>query len=198
MLKHNYKEQIIKIVEKYRILWTNEIFNILIKNEVYDAAIFISQKHDNIENCMKLSVKQIEKIFNDIKQFLLEYRESVNSVIIFIKLEEIKKYLDLALTSCASWTEENQNYSTDDLNNTCLILLDLFYKFKNELSQEIKGNRLKLKYKSTSLNSIFEKVIKNILENIEYILSIMSDYIPLSFIVKVLCQKLQNSKFKEY
>ena len=79
-----------------------------------------------------------------------------------------------------------------------MILLDLFYKFKNELSQEIKGNRLKLKYKSTSLNSIFEKVIKNILENIEYILSIMSDYIPLSFIVKVLCQKLQNSKFKEY
>ena len=198
LLKHNYKEQIIKIVEKYRILWTNEIFNIMIKNEVYDAAIFISQKRDNIEKCMKLSVNKIEKIFNDIRQSLLEYKESVNSDIIFIKFEEIKKYLDLALTSCASWTEANQNYSTNDVNNTWMILLDLFYKFKNELSQEIKDNRLTLKYKSTSFNSIFEKVIQNILEIIEYILSIMSDYIPLSFIVKVLCQKLQNSKFKEY
>ena len=104
LIKNNYKEQIIKIITKNKILWSVGVFNILIKNKVYDAAIFISQKRDNIENCVKLSKAQIEKIFKDIIQSLLEYRESVNSDIIYIKLEEIKRYLDLALTSCARWT----------------------------------------------------------------------------------------------
>ena len=198
LIRNEHKEQILNIIEKNRILWIDDILNLLIKNEVYDAAIFISQKHDNIDNCMKLSVTQMEKNFNDIKQLLLEYSENVGSEIFYIKLEEIKKYLDLALISCASWTEINSNYNTDDVNSTWLISLDLFYKFKNELSKDNKDHKFTLRNKSNTFDSIYDNINRNILENIEYILSKMNDYIPLSFIVKLLCKKFQNAKFKDY
>ena len=198
LIKNNYKEQIIKIIAKNRILWKNEFLNILAKNEVYDAAIFISQKRDNIESCIKLSDAQIEKIFNDINQSLLKYNESVNSDIIHIKLEEIKKYLDLALISCASWTEINKNYNMDDLNKSWIIILNLFYKYKNKFNEDNKNNRLGLKFKSNTFESIYGKIMKFLLENIEYILNKMNDYIPVSLTFNILCKEYKNAKFKEY
>ena len=198
LIKNNYKEQIIKIITKNKILWSVEVLNILIKNEVYDAAIFISQKRDNIENCIKLSDAQIKKIFKDIIQSLLEYSESINSDIISIKLEEIKRYLDLALTSCASWTEVNKCLNIDDVNNTWLNSLKLFYNIKKNLISNNKNNRLGLKYKSKTFETIFEKIFHFVLENIDYILNKMNDYIPANLTFKVICKEFKDSKFKEY
>ena len=197
LIKNNHKEQIIKLVERNRILWTEKYLDYLAKNEVLDAAIFISQKRDNIENSIKLTVAQINKTFILIKNFLLRYSDKVNSDLIDIKIEEIKKYLDLGLGACASWTEVNK-YSLDDVKNSWLKPLDIFYEFKNILSEANKDNRLGIKYKSNTFNAIYDKVEQFLLENIEYILSKMNDYIPLTFIVEVLCDKFKDSKFKEY
>ena len=198
LIKKDYKEQIIKIVENNRYLWDNKYLDFLIRNEVYDAAIFISQKRDNIDNCIKLTEAQIKKLFVSIKKSLNNYTEKVNSDVIFIKLEEIKKYLDLGLNACASWTEANKNYTMTEVKNTWLKPLDLFYQFKNELNKINKNKQFSMKIKSKIFKSIFDKIEQNILENIEYILSKMNDYIPLSYIVDVLCEMFKKAKFKEY
>ena len=198
LIKNNRKEQIIKMVEKNKYLWDNKYLQYLIKNEVYDAAVFISQKRDNIENCIKLTLSQIDNIFISIKKSLLNYTEKVNPDVIFIKLEEIKKFLDLGLIACSSWTEANKNYTTQEIKNTWLKPLELFYGFRKELRKLNKKNKLKEKYQSNTFDSIFDKIEQNILENMEYILSKMNDYIPLSFIVDVLCDMFKKSKFKDY
>ena len=144
-----------------------------------------------------MTVAQIDKIFKLIKNYLLNYSEKVNSDLIDIRLEEIKKYLDLGLSACASWTEVNK-YSLDDVKKSWIKPLDLFYEFKNELNEENKDNKLGIKYKSKTFNSIYDKVEQFLLDNIEYILSKMNDFIPLTYIVEVLCDKFKNSKFKEY
>ena len=197
LIKKDYKEQIIKMVEINRYLWDNKYLDYLIKNEVYDAAIFISQKRDNIDNCIKLTEAQIKKLFISIRKSLYNYTEKVNSDVIFIKLDEIKKYLDLGLNACASWTEANKNYTITEVRNTWLKPLDLFYEFKNELNKFKKNKQLNMN-KSKIVKSIAEKIEQNILENIEYILSRMNDYIPLSYIVDVLCEMFKQAKFKEY
>ena len=198
LIKNGYKEQIIKMVENNKYLWDNKYLDYLIKNEVYDAAIFISQKRDNIENCIKLSEAQIKSIFNSVKNTLLNYSEKVSYDVVIIKLDEIKKYLDLGLTACSSWTEANKNYTMNEIKNTWLKPLDLFYHFRNELKKINKNNQLVMEYESDVFNLILKKTEQNILENIEYILSKMNDYIPLSFIVEVLCDLFKKSKFKEY
>ena len=117
---------------------------------------------------------------------------------IFIKFEEIKKFLDLGLNACASWTEANKNYTMIDIKNTWLKPLDLFIKLKNDLKEYIKQNQLKPNNNPNNLNFMSQKFEQNLLDNIEYILSKMNDYIPLSFIVEVLCDIFKTSKFKEY
>ena len=198
LIKNDHKEQIIKMVESNKYLWDNKYFEYLKKNEVFDAAIFISQKRDNIENCIDLTEAQINKIFISITNSLLNYSEKVNYDVIIIKLDEIKKYLDLGLSSCISWTEANKNYTMDEIKNTWLKPLNLFYNFRNELNKINKNNHLSKKYESKIFNSILKKIEQNILENIEYILSKMNDYIPLSFTVEVLCDMFKKSKFKDY
>ena len=194
-IKYNNKEDILKMAETNRYLWDNKFLQYFIKNEVYDAAIFISQKRDNIENCIKLTAAQINKIFDKIKKILLGH---INNIAIIIRLDEIKKYLDLGLNSCASWTEKNKNYNISEVKNTWLIPLDLINGFKNEINKMIKENDSKKMNKSEELDITLKKIEQNLLENIEYILSRMNDYIPLSFIVDVLCDKFKDSKFKDY
>ena len=155
LIKKDYKEQIIKMVENNRYLWDNKYLDYLIKNEVYDAAIFISQKRDNIDNCIKLTEAQIKKLFISIKKSLYNYTEKVNSDVIFIKLDEIKIYLDLGLIACASWTEANKNYIITDIKNTWLKPLDLFYQFKNELNKINKNKQFSKKNKSKMYFFVF-------------------------------------------
>ena len=155
LIKKDYKEQIIKMVENNRYLWDNKYLDYLIKNEVYDAAIFISQKRDNIDNCIKLTEAQIKKLFISIKKSLYNYTEKVNSDVIFIKLDEIKIYLDLGLIACASWTEANKNYIISDIKNTWLKPLDLFYQFKNELNKINKNKQFSKKNKSKMYFFVF-------------------------------------------
>ena len=92
----------------------------------------------------------------------------------------------------------NKNYTMNEIKNTWLKPLDLFYRFRNELKKINKNNKLVMEYESDVFNLILKKTEQNILENIEYILSKMNDYIPLSFIVEVLCDLFKKSKFKEY
>ena len=198
LIKNNHKEQIIKLVENNKYLWDNKYLEYLTKNEVFDAAVFINQKRDNTENCVKLTVAQINKILYSIKSSFFNYKDNMNFDIILIKLEEIKKFLDLGLNACASWTEANKNYTMFDIKNTWLKPLDLFYEFKNELNKDINNNQLYIKKHSNFFNLMLQKFEQNLLENIEYILSKMTDYIPLSLIVEVLCDKFKKSKFKEY
>ena len=194
-IENKHKEEILKMVEDNRYLWDNKFLQYFIKNEVFDAAIFISQKRDNIENCIKFTAAQINNIFDLIKKNL---SESADDVIISIRLDEIKKYLDLGLNACASWTEKNKNYNISEVNNTWLIPLDLIYGFKNELNIMSKENNSKKGLKSEELNTNLKKIEQSFLEDMEYILSRMNDYIPLSFIVDVLCDKFKDSKFREY
>ena len=198
LIKNGHKEQIIKMVENNKYLWDNKYLDYLIKNEVYDAAIFISQKRDSIENCINLTEAQIKNMFTSVKNTLLNYSEKVNYDVVILKLDEIKKYLDLGLAACSSWTEANKNYTLDEIKNTWLKPLDLFYNFRNELKRMNKNNQLTKKYQSDTFNLILKKIESSILENIEYILSKMNDYISLSFIVDVLCDKFKKSKFKDY
>jgi hypothetical protein len=102
------------------------------------------------------------------------------------------------MKSCAAWTEINKNYNMDDVKNTWMRPLNLFYDFKKKLNEENMDNKLGLQYKSNNFDSIFEKVAKFALDNISFILNEMNDYIPLSMIVKVLSEKMKNTKFKEY
>ena len=201
LVKNDHKEQIIKIVERNRVLWTNKYLQFLVKNNILDAGVFVSQKCDNAEYCLKLTMVQIEKYFNSLLKFLNNYLEEVNNDIVYIKLDEIKRYLDYCLAASASWTEmnkKNNEENMDDLKAFWLKPLDLFYNFKNELSEANEDNKLGIKYQSENFISIFQNIEQMTLESIEYILNKMNDYIPLISIVEVLSDKFKDCTFKEY
>ena len=197
LIKNNHKEQIIKILERNSILWKDKYLQFLIKNEVLDAAVFVSQKLENIESCINLSMEQIKKIFGEIKNILLNYNEGLNNDIIYLKFDEIKNYLDLSLMASASWAEVNRD-KKDNLKLYWSQQLDMFYNFQNEIHWANKNNKLSLKFKSNNFNFIYEKVELTIIDNIGYILSKMNDYIQLSIIVDILSEKFKNTNYKDY
>ena len=199
LIRNDHKEQIIKVLEKYRILRDKKTLETLINNNVIDAVIYLYQKFEDLENCIKSAHQQIELIFDSIKSSLLNYGENFNEDKVLIKLHEIKKYLDLELTSCSLWTEKNINLiKKEEIKNSWTKPLDQFYEFKNSLELINSNNRLGIKYKSNNFIEVFNKIEQKLLENIEYILNKMSDYIPLSIIVEILSEKFKNSKFIEY
>ena len=199
LIRNDHKEQIIKVLEKYKILRDKKTLETLIENKVFDAVIYLYQKFEDLENCIKFSYNQIQVIFDSIKTSLLNYGENFNEDKVLIKLREIKKYLDYELTSCSLWTEKNIGLiQKDEIKNSWTKPLDQFYAFKNDLDKINLNNRLGIKYKSNNFFEFFTKIDQILLENIEYILNKMSDYIPLSIIVEILSEKFQNSKFIEY
>ena len=114
-------------------------------------------------------------------------------------MREIKKYLDFELNACSLWTEKNISLiNKEEIKNSWTKPLDQFYKFKNELDTINSNNRLGIKFRSNNFVQFFSKIDKILLENIEYILNKMIDYIPLSIIVELLSEKFKNSKFIEY
>ena len=103
------------------------------------------------------------------------------------------------MSSCSLWTEKNIGLiQKEEIKNSWTKPLDQFYEFKNDLDKINSNNRLGIKFKSNDFITFFSKIDKILLENIEYILNKMSDYIPLSIIVEILSEKFQNSKFIEY
>ena len=175
-------------------------YETLIQNNVIDAVIYLYQKFEDLENCIKSAHHQIDIIFESIKKSLLNYGENFNEDKVLIKLHEIKKYLDLELSSCSLWTEKNKNtnINKEEIKNSWTKPLDQFYEFKNTLDQINSNNRLAIKYRSNNFIEVFTKIEQKLLDNIEYILNKMSDYIPLSIIVEILSEKFKNSKFIEY
>ena len=199
LISNDHKEQIIKVLEKYKILRDKKTLETLTENKVFDAVIYLYQKFEDLENCIKSSFKQIEVIFDSIKTSLLNYGENFNEDKVLIKLKEIKKYLDFELNSCSLWTEKNITLiNKEEIKNSWTKPLDQFYKFKNDLDSINSNNRLGIKFRSNNFIQFFSKIDKILLENIEYILNKMIDYIPLSIIVELLSEKFQNSKFIEY
>ena len=103
------------------------------------------------------------------------------------------------MTSCSLWTEKNiDSIQKDEIKNSWTKPLDQFYKFKNDLDKINLNNRLGIKHKSINFFNLLNKIDQILLENIEYVLNKMSDYIPLSIIVEILSEKFKNSKFVEY
>jgi hypothetical protein len=169
----------------------------LIKHDVLDAGIFVSQKCNNYEQCLNLSLSKIDSLYNSIKNALLNYIEQVNNDMIFIRMDEIKKYLEYGLQASASCAELNKN-NKKDLKFYWIRPLDNFYSYKYELSEANKNNKLGIKYKSNNFSSTYEAVEKHLIDDIELILSKMNDYISLRFTFEILCDKFRNSNFKEY
>ena len=199
LIRNDHKEQIIKLLEKYKILRDKKTLETLKENQVYDAVIYLYQKFEDLENCINFSYKQIEVIFESIKTSLLNYGENFNEDKVLIKLHEIKKYLNFELNACSLWTEKNINMiQKEEIKNSWTKPLDQFYEFKNELDKINWNNRLGIKFRSNNFIEFFDKIDHLLLKNIEYILNKMSDYIPLSTTVEILSEKLQNSKFIEY
>ena len=199
LIQNDHKEQIIKVLEKYKLLRDKKTLETLVANQVFDAVIYLYQKFEDLENCIKFSYNQIEVIFDWIKTSLLNYSENFNKDKVLIKLHEIKKYLDFELNACSLWTEKNIGlFDKDEIKNSWTKPLDQFYEFKNDLDKINSNNRLGRKFKSNDFIIFFGKIDQILLENIEYILNKMSDYIPLSIIVEILSEKFQNSKFIEY
>ena len=199
LINNDHKEQIIKVLEKYKILRDKKTLETLTQNKVFDAVIYLYQKFEDLENCIKSSFKQIEVIFESIKTAILNYSENFNEDKVLIKLREIKKYLDFELNACSLWTEKNISLiNKEEIKNSWTKPLDQFYKFKNELDTINSNNRLGIKFRSNNFVQFFSKIDKILLENIEYILNKMIDYIPLSIIVELLSEKFKNSKFIEY
>ena len=199
LIRNDHKEQIIKVLEKYPILRDKKTLENLIENKVFDAVIYLYQKFEDLENCIKFSYNQIEFILASIKTEILNYDDNFNENKVLIKLNEIKKYLDFELTSCSLWTEKNiDSIQKDEIKNSWTKPLDQFYKFKNDLDKINLNNRLGIKHKSINFFNLLNKIDQILLENIEYVLNKMSDYIPLSIIVEILSEKFKNSKFVEY
>jgi len=199
LIRNDHKEQIIKVLEKYRILRDKKTLETLIQNKVFDAVIYLYQKFEDLENCINFSFQQIELIFDYVKTSLLNYGDNFNEDKVIIKMHEIKKYLDFELNSCSLWTEKNKDLiKKEEIKNSWTKPLDQFYQFKNELDKINSNNRLGIKYRSNDFINVFAKIDKMLLKNIEYILNKMCDYIPLSIIVEILSEKFQNSKFIEY
>ena len=198
--KYNHKEQIINLLKKNNTLCNKNLLQDLINNKVDDAAIYICLKIGEVEKCIEFTLKVLDKIFSDIIHSIINYNEKVKSDLIFIKLEENKRYLDLGLEACP-YIPPKSKYSDRDIKSvkdTWIKLLDEFYNHKNELETENENNILKIKYKSNNFNFIYDKIEQNISENIEYILSKMNDNIPLSHICDILSDKFKQKKFKEY
>ena len=84
----------------------------------------------------------------------------------------------------------------EDLNKSWIIILNLFYKYKNKFNEDNKNNRLGLKFKSNIFESIYRNIMKFILENIEYILNKMNDYIPVSLTFNILCKEFKDANLK--
>lgn len=170
------------------------------KNKVNDAVIYIYLKIGDTEKCVEYTVKVLDKIFSEIKNYIINYNEKVRSDIIFIKLEDIKRYLDLGLEACP-YIPPKSKYSDRDIISvkvTWIKLLDEFYNLKNDLEAENENNILKIKYRSNNFIFIYDKIEQNLSEIIEYILSKMNDNIPLSHICDILSDKFKQKKFEEY
>jgi len=189
LIKNNHKEQIIKLLKNHNSLCNKKVLEDLVNNKVFDSAIYIYQKLHEVDKCINITVEQIGVIFTGIKNSLLNYNEGVNSDVILIKLDEIKKYLDIALEACP-YIEEKEEYTEKDkkdIDDSWLKILNLFYAFKNELNIAIKQK-----------SNILEQVEKNILDNIVYIVGEMNDHIPISFIIDTLSSKFIGQKFTDY
>ena len=59
LIRNDHKEQIIKVLEKYRILRDKKTLETLINNNVIDAVIYLYQKFEDLENCIKSAHQQI-------------------------------------------------------------------------------------------------------------------------------------------
>ena len=198
--KYNHKEQIINLLKKNKTLCNKDLLEDLKKNKVNDAVIYIYLKIGDTEKCVEYTVKVLDKIFSEIKNYIINYNEKVRSDIIFIKLEDIKRYLDLGLEACP-YIPPKSNYSDRDIISvkvTWIKLLDEFYNLKNDLEAENENNILKIKYRSNNFIFIYDKIEQNLSEIIEYILSKMNDNIPLSHICDILSDKFKQKKFEEY
>ena len=198
--KYNHKEQIINLLKKNNTLCNKDLLEDLKKNKVNDAVIYIYLKIGDTEKCVEYTVKVLDKIFSEIKNSIINYNEKVKSDIIFIKLEDIKRYLDLGLEACPYIPPKNK-YSDRDIMSvkvTWIKLLDEFYNLKNDLEAENENNILKIKYRSNNFIFIYDKIEQNLSEIIEYILGKMNDNIPLSHICDILSDKFKQKKFEEY
>ena len=189
LIKNNHKEQIIKFLKNHNSLCNKKVLEDLVNNKVYDSAIYIYQRLNEVDKCINITVQQIGVIFTGIKNSLLNYNEGVNSDVILIKLEEIRKYLDIALQSCPYIEEKNEYTEKDkkDIDEFWLKILDQFYAFQNDIIISIKQK-----------SKILEKVEKNISNNIDYIVGEMNDHIPISFIIDILSNKFIGKKFTDY
>ena len=189
LIKNNHKEQIIKLLKNHNSLCNKKVLQDLVNNQVFDGAIYIYQRLNEVDKCINVTVGQIGSIFAGIKNSLLNYNnEEINSDVILIKLDEIKKYLDIELEACP-YIEEKENYTEKDqkdIDDSWSKILDQFYAFKNEL--------LEIKQKS----KILDKVIKTILDDMDYIVGEMNDHIPISFIIDILSKKFIGKKFTDY
>jgi hypothetical protein len=189
LIKNNHKEQIIKLLKNHNSLCNKKVLEDLVKNKVFDGAIYIYQKLNEVDKCINVTVEQIGVIFAGIKNSLLNYIEGVNSDVILIKLDEIKKYLDIAVGACP-YIEEKIDYTEKDkkdIDDTWLKILNQFYAFKNDIIISIKQK-----------SNILEKVEKNISDNIYYIIGEMNDHIQISFIVDIISKKLIGRKVVDY
>ena len=189
LIKNNHKEQIIKLLKNHNSLCNKKVLGDLVNNKVFDGAIYIYQRFNEVDKCINITAEQIGVIFTGIKNSLLNYNEGVNSDVILIKLDEIKKYLDIALEACP-YIEEKDDYTEKDkkdIDDSWLKILDQFYAFKNEIIASIKQK-----------SNILEKVEKNISDNIYYIIGEMNDHIPISFIVDIISKKFIGQKFVDY
>ena len=203
LIKNNYKEQIIKFLENRKILWNRKILELLTLNKVTDGIIFIYQKLEDIDNCINLSISEIDKIFNETKLLLEADIKKYNKELINENLDEIKRYLELALGVCETTTDYN-TVTEDDIKESWLKLLYKIYDLRKNLKKKF-NNQIRISIKSFNIITEeqikinrYEKVVQSLFENMELILGKMNDCIPLPMILDILCEKFKKSEFNEF
>ena len=202
LIKNNQKEQIIKVLQKTRFLWNKDMLDLLTLNKVNDGVIFIYQKLEDLDNCLNLSIIEIDNLFNEIKFLLESDRKKYNDGLINAKLDEIKRYLELVLNLCLITTDFN-TVTKDDIKNSWLKLLTKIYDLRINLKKA--SNNSKKSSDETTNNNFeiikkksYEKVSQSLYENIELILGKMNDCIPLKMILDILYEKFNKATSKDY
>ena len=178
------KDSLLNILKSRPSLCTNEVYEILNKNNVYDCAIyvcgFLGRNEQGIDLVQEIVYQLYEKITKNIKSD--NFHEKKHN----FYMNKFKLYISLGIGLCLELAEHR------NVNEEWLILLTCLYELRTKF-QKFKDDCFQ--YERVYEFSIVEKTI---LDLITEILEHMSTHIGVIPIIEIVSDRFHNAGFREF
>ena len=187
LIKTNHKEQILGIIHLNRHLCNTDLLKELLKKDVNDACIFIYTILDNIDEGLKLTLFELHKLLNELKE------DFTNILKIQSKTSIIRRIIELGLGLCQK-SSITRKTTLELVEDYWLPLTNEVYKFQIDFAPILNQNK-------NNINTANVNYINNCLnEYFELIIGKMTDFIPLRTILDTVgntCRVAGVKKFQD-